>query len=155
MTISQKTWPVAAIRNGTVIDHITAGQALKIVHLLKLAQHQKLVTLGLNLPSKTMTYKDLIKVEEWELTPENANQVAILSPKSTINIIQEHEVVKKFQVSIPSFLTGIFVCPNPKCISNHEAVASGFSVSQRHHNILMQCKFCRKSFSQNDILSSI
>lgn len=151
----QKTWPVAAIRNGTVIDHISAGQALKIIHLLKLSQHQKLVTLGLNLPSKTLNIKDLIKVEEWELTPEKANQVAILSPKSTINIIQEHEVVRKFQVNIPTVLNGIFICPNPNCISNHTSMTSCFNISQRHFNILMQCKYCRKSFSQNDILSSI
>jgi aspartate carbamoyltransferase regulatory subunit len=155
MTSQERTWPVSAIRNGTVIDHITAGQALKIVLLLKLARHQKLVTLGLNLPSKTMTYKDLIKVEERELTPEEANQVAILSPKSTINIIQEYEVIKKFQVKLPPMLSGVFSCPNPKCISNHEAVTSSFSITQRHHSILLQCKFCRKTFSQNDIVSSI
>lgn len=155
MTILERTWPVSAIRNGTVIDHIAAGQALKIVRLLKLSQHQKLVTLGLNLPSQSLLYKDLIKVEERELTPDEANQVAILSPKATINIIQEYEVIKKFQVQIPPSLTDVLSCPNPRCITNHEKVQTWFHISQRHNNILMQCKFCRKSFSQNDILSSV
>lgn len=153
--ILERTWPVAAIRNGTVIDHITVGQALRIIRLLHLARHQKLVTLGLNLPSKTMTYKDLIKVEERELTPDEANQVAILSPKCTINIIQDYQVSKKFQVVIPPELTGVFACPNPKCISNHEKVVSSFFVTHRHQYLSMQCKFCRKSFLQNDIVSSI
>lgn len=155
MTVLERTWPVSAIRNGTVIDHIAAGQALKIVRLLKLSQHQKLVTLGLNLPSQSLLYKDLIKVEERELTPDEANQVAILSPKATINIIQEYEVIKKFQVQIPPSLTDVLSCPNPRCITNHEKVQTWFHISQRHNNILMQCKFCRKSFSQNDILSSV
>lgn len=148
--------PVAAIRNGTVIDHIIAGQALKIVRLLKLAQHHKLVTLGLNLPSKTMGYKDIIKVEDWELPSEKANQVvAVLSPKSKISIIQNYEVVKKFQVSLPSLITNIFACPNPKCISNHESAPTTFTITPRHQMILLQCKYCRKTFSLNDIVSSI
>ena len=155
MTVLQRTWPVSAIRNGTVIDHIAAGQALKIVRLLKLAQHQKLVTLGLNLPSQSLVYKDLIKVEERELTPDEANKVAILAPKATINIIHEYEVAKKFQVQIPLFLAGVLNCPNPRCVSNHENVHTWFHISQRQNNILMQCKFCRKSFSQHDILSSV
>jgi aspartate carbamoyltransferase regulatory subunit len=155
MTNNQRTWPVSAIKNGTVIDHITTGQALKIVRLLKLSQHQKLVTLGLNLLSKSLGYKDLIKVEERELTEEEVDQVAIFSSKSTINIIQQYEVVKKFQVKIPLFLKGVFACPNPKCITNHELVIPYFWITQRHQSTLLKCKFCRKSFSLHDILSAI
>jgi aspartate carbamoyltransferase regulatory subunit len=149
----KKTMPVAAICNGTVIDHIAAGQALKIVHLLRLTEHQKLVTLGLNLPSKTLSYKDLIKVEDRELTIEEANQVAIFAPQSTINIIENYVVVNKFQVELPQCIRGVFSCLNPKCICNQEKIAAEFCISQRQQLIFLQCKYCTKSFSQHDILN--
>jgi aspartate carbamoyltransferase regulatory subunit len=149
----KKTMPVAAICNGTVIDHITAGQALKIVHLLKLTEHQKLVTLGLNLPSNTLIYKDIIKVEERELTSDEANQVAIFAPQSTINIINDYSVVKKFQVELPKFVQNVFSCLNPKCICNHEHIPTLFFISQRQNLIQLQCKYCNQSFSQHDILN--
>lgn len=144
-----KTMAVAAIRNGTVIDHITPGQALAIVQLLNLAQDGKRITLGLNLPSQTQQNKDLIKVEDWELTPAEADRIAILSPNATINIIQDYEVAKKFKVSLPETIANIFRCPNPRCISNHEAIASHFFVKSHSQKILLQCRFCRKSFSQS------
>ncbi len=147
----QYTMPVAAICNGTVIDHIPAGQALKIVHLLKLTGHQKLVTLGLNLPSETLKYKDLIKVEDRELSIAEANQVAVFAPQATINIINGYKVVNKFKVELPSVIQGVFFCPNPKCICNHEKISTVFLISPQHQLIYLQCKFCRKSFSQHDI----
>ena len=73
--MERKTLAVAAIKNGTVIDHITAGHALRIVKFFNLKSHHKPITLGLNLPSGSMEYKDIIKIEEWELMPDQANQM--------------------------------------------------------------------------------
>src|SRR5580704_4426778 len=115
-----RTLPIAAIRNGTVIDHIPAYLALKIILLLELDKHDKMITLGLNLPSSSHRLKDIIKVEDKALTPEEANQVAIFAPNATINIIQDYEVAKKFKVQIPLSIEGIFSCPNLRCVSNHE-----------------------------------
>lgn len=84
-----------------MIDHIDAGHALKIIRILNLADHQKVVTVGLNLPSRAMKFKDIIKVEGRELTPEEANRVAILAPTANLNIIRNYEVVKKFNLKLP------------------------------------------------------
>ncbi len=144
--------PVAAIRNGTVIDHIDAGHALKIVKILKLAGHQKQVTLGLNLPSNTLGLKDIIKVEDRELSPDEANQVAILAPNATINIIYGYEVQRKFKVTMPATIEKIFSCPNPACISNHESTKGSFKVLQRVKNkIGLECHYCRKVFNHEEI----
>ncbi len=145
--------PVAAICNGTVIDHIAAGQALKIVHLLKLTEQQKLVTLGLNLPSNTLVYKDLIKVDDRVITAEEADQIAIFAPQATLNIIENYAVVTKFKVQLPEWIRGIFSCLNPKCICNQEKIATAFNISRRQHFIFLQCKYCSKSFSQHEILN--
>ena len=144
--------PVSAIRNGTVIDHISAGNGLKIVQFLKLAKHLKQVTLGLNLPSKRFEHKDIIKVEERELSLDEANQVAILAPDATINIIKNFEVSRKFKVTIPDTIGDVISCPNPKCISNHEEVSRSFKVLQRvRKNIQLQCHFCRHILTQAEI----
>lgn len=153
MTIAQdKTLPVSAIRNGTVIDHIPAKQALKIVKLLKLAIENVQITLGLNLPSLKLQYKDLIKVEHINLTREDASQIAILAPQATVNIIRNFEVYEKFQVSLPDSIKAVISCPNTSCISNHEPIESVILVKQRWRgNVSLQCHFCRKKFSQQDI----
>ena len=148
MALATKTFAVAAIRNGTVIDHIDAGHALKIVKILKLASQKKRVTLGLNLPSDTLGYKDIIKVEDRELTPDEANQVAILAPNASINIIHDYEVSNKFKVTMPRSIEKVIFCPNPRCISNHENTKSSLKVLQRVKNeIALECHYCKEVFT--------
>lgn len=148
--LQEKKLLVSAIKNGTVIDHIPAGQALKIIRVLNLAAHQKLVTVGLNLPSKLMGFKDLIKVAERELTPDEANQVAILAPHATINIIKNYQVAKKFKVQIPEKIERLLICPNPKCITNHEPMKSVFEIKTRGKEIITRCQYCEKVFTPAD-----
>ncbi|MBT5337655.1 aspartate carbamoyltransferase regulatory subunit [Candidatus Falkowbacteria bacterium] len=147
----KKTLSVAAIKNGTVIDHITAGHALKIVRLLNLADHNKIVTLGLNLPSKENKYKDIIKVEGRELNPKELRRVAIFAPHATINIIENYEIVKKFKTEMPETVEYVIVCPNPNCITNNEIMDSKFHVKQEGKNIKLKCNYCEKSFDESEI----
>ena len=142
---------VSAIKNGTVIDHITAGNALKIIRVLNLAAHQKIVTVGLNLPSRAMKQKDIIKVEGRELTPEEANRVAILAPLASINIIRNYEIVKKFRASLPQTIEHLIVCPNPKCITNHEPMDTSFYVRPNGSEPKLKCAYCEKTFHQSEI----
>lgn len=151
ITKPSKQLSVSAIKNGTVIDHITAGSALKIIRILNLPAHQKIVTVGLNLPSRAMGAKDLIKVEGRELTPEEANRVAILAPNASINIVKNYEIAKKFTVNIPERIEHLLVCPNPKCITNNEAMESVFEVIPNGKETKLRCHYCEKTFSQNDI----
>lgn len=147
----EKKLLVSAIQNGTVIDHIATGNALKIIRILNLPAYQKIVTVGLNLPSRTMKYKDLIKVEGRELTPEEANRVAILAPQASINIINDYNIVKKFSLKIPKFIEQLLICPNPKCITNHEIMSTYFYVMPDGSAVKLKCRYCEKTFNQNDI----
>lgn len=144
--IETKTYSVAAIENGTVIDHIDVGYALQIVKLLKLAEHQSQVTLALNLPSKKNLIKDLIKVESRYLSTEETSQIAILAPSATINIIENYQVKEKYQVTLPDKIEGIIHCPNPHCITNHEKAKSVILVLQRKKRAILQCNYCRSKF---------
>ncbi|MEZ5315136.1 MAG: aspartate carbamoyltransferase regulatory subunit [Chlamydiales bacterium] len=138
---------VAAIEYGTVIDHIPAKTGLRIAHLLKLASYRHQVTLGLNLPSKTMGYKDLLKVEGREVSESEASQIAIFAPKATINIIQNFELVKKFSVTLPEKIEGILHCSNEHCVTNHQEILTRFKVSVSSHLISLKCYYCDKHFA--------
>jgi aspartate carbamoyltransferase regulatory subunit len=141
-----KTFSVAAIEHGTVIDHIKAGQGLKILQILKLAKHQKQVILSLNLPSTLLGIKDLIKVEHKELSVDEANQIALISPKATVSIIKNFEVAAKFQVELPQSFHGILTCQNPCCITHVEPIKSQFHIIRKGAHPKIQCHFCKKYF---------
>lgn len=147
----KKTLLVSAIKNGSVIDHITAGQALNIVQILNIPTHHKIITVGINLPSKTMDYKDLIKIEDKEITEKEVNSFAFLAPQATINIISNYKIIKKYKVKMPKTIFHIIVCPNPVCISNNEKMESVFCVVRQNGAIELQCKYCEKIFSRDDI----
>lgn len=142
---------VTAIKEGTVIDHITAGKAIFLLRILKLESHRKQVTVGLNLPSTKMKFKDLVKVEGWELSENETSQIAIFSPKATISIIRNFRVVNKYVVSLPPVIEEFVICPNPTCITNHEKTRRLFYLTSRKE-IQLRCKYCEKTFSQSEII---
>jgi len=146
-----KKLSVSAIKNGSVIDHVTAGNALKIVRLLDLPAKKATVTIGLNLPSKAWGHKDIIKVNGREVTQAEAEKIAILAPKMTINIIKNYKITKKFKVKIPEKIKSVLVCPNPVCVTNHESIPSKFLATQQKYTIILACKYCEKQYSPDQI----
>lgn len=147
--MDEKNLSVAAIENGTVIDHIPAGQGMRIVRLLRLADQKNRVTLGLNLPSKSLGYKDLIKVDGREISEEEANQIALFAPKATLNIIRNYQIEKKFLVTFPDSISKIILCPNQKCITNHEPATPKFQVNRYGRKVLLQCHYCQIGFDHD------
>ncbi len=149
--MTEKTRSVPAIREGTVIDHIVAGNALKIIRLLHLPDHHRQITVGLNLKSPSLGIKDLIKIAYFFLSPEHAEQIAIFSPNATVNVIEEYQVVKKFRVDMPKEISGTLQCPNPRCITGHEQIKSQFLVEENEETVVLFCSFCEKSFSRSEV----
>jgi aspartate carbamoyltransferase regulatory subunit len=145
------TLSVSAIQHGTVIDHITAGQALRIVHLLSLnaATHQ--VTIGLNLQSQSMGRKDLIKISCRALTPDEANDIVVFSPHVTINIIKDFQVSEKIKTHLPDSIRGVFVCLNPNCITHTEIVDSYFYIHQGSKDTRLTCHYCDRQFDRDQV----
>jgi aspartate carbamoyltransferase regulatory subunit len=146
-----KTLPVSAIQNGTVIDHIASRQALRIISLLRLLDKKLKVTVGLNLPSKRMHLKDIIKIENHILTKAEANEVTIFAPEATINIIQNFEVTNKITASLPPTIANVFICPNMVCITRIEPVDSFFMIEEQGQKVTLTCKYCEKSFDRNKV----
>jgi len=147
----EKTLLVKAIKNGTVIDHIIAGQALNIVQILNIFASRKIIIVGTNFPSKIMGRKDLIKIEDKEITEKEVNSFAFLCPQATINIIHNYKIIKKYKIKIPKTIFHIIVCPNPNCVSSNEKMESVFYTIKQNGTIKLQCKYCEKIFSRDDI----
>ncbi|MCD1295320.1 aspartate carbamoyltransferase regulatory subunit [Methanocella sp. CWC-04] len=134
---------VKPIVNGTVIDHISAGQALNVLKILGITSHTKsVVSVLMNVPSGHMGAKDVVKVEDRELDPEEVETIALISPKTTINIIRNYEVVEKFRVETPRSVVGLVRCGNPNCISNtNEPLESRFFV-ESEDPVRLRCSYC-------------
>jgi len=146
-----KTLSVSAIKNGTVIDHIKPGNALRIIHLLGLLKNGRPITLGLNLASKRLGRKDLIKIESVELTTEQANEVVVFAPEATINIVKNFEVINKIKTHLPKNIEDVFICPNLICISQEKNVKSNFQIEELGDEIKITCHYCERTFSRDHV----
>lgn len=134
---------VAALENGTVIDHIPSAKIFEVVNLLHLEKIHTSVTIGYNLKSKKMGHKSIIKIADKFFTDEELNQLSVVTPNVTLCIIKDYEVVEKKEVKMPDELTGIIKCNNRKCITNNEPMLTRFHVLDKEKGIL-QCHYCNK-----------
>lgn len=146
---------VQAIKNGTVIDHLQAGFGLLVIKLLGGIPAQKIVTIGANLKSKKLGLKDLIKIEDRELTEGEVNKIALMAPHATINIVRDYRVIKKIKPHLPEIIKGAVSCPNPRCITNHEIMPTIFHTSPNKKITDLSCHYCEKQFSQAEIVKYV
>jgi aspartate carbamoyltransferase regulatory subunit len=139
-----KELKITPIKDGTVIDHITPGRALKVLRVLNLPEStSSVVSILMNVMGKKGK-KDIVKVENRELDPKELDKIALIAPKATINIIRDYEVVKKHTVEIPDEVVGITRCSNPTCISNaREPVESRFHVISKDPPRI-RCYYCER-----------
>lgn len=139
-----KELKIQPIKNGTVIDHITAGNAVKVLHILGIPKgSSSTVSVAMNVNSK-YGKKDIVKVENRELDPYEVDKIALIAPKATINIIRDYEVAEKYKVKLPEEVIGIVRCSNPTCVSNsREPVKSRFIVLKKDP-IQIKCYYCER-----------
>ncbi|MBI2426408.1 MAG: aspartate carbamoyltransferase regulatory subunit [Candidatus Kerfeldbacteria bacterium] len=147
-----KAFKVYAIKNGTVIDHVPARKGIQIIERLKLLDHENIVTLGIGFSSKRMGSKDVVKIEDKELTSNEVNQVAMIAPEATLNIIRNYKLKKKIKIRIPKVLKSILRCPNPSCVTNHESVESRFlRVNGKDRPYTFKCVYCQHVFIRSEL----
>ncbi|MFP3019140.1 MAG: aspartate carbamoyltransferase regulatory subunit [Arsenophonus sp.] len=146
---------VEAISCGTVIDHIPAQMGFKLLSLFKLTKTDQRITIGLNLPSKHLGKKDLIKIENTFLTHEQANELAMYAPNATVNCIKNYKVKKKLLITLPEQIDVVLICPNSNCITHNEPISSSFNVKQQHNEVILTCKYCEKTFDRHAVINNI
>lgn len=144
-----KEMKVDPIKNGTVIDHIAPGQALQVADVLRLGGTQ-VVMIGVNLSSGKHGRKDIVKIEDRELSKSELNSVALISPNATFSIIKDFEVVRKSKVEMPHEIERLIVCPNPHCVTTIEEVSTRFIV-ENTDPVTVRCAYCEKTYAVGDV----
>ena len=140
---------VAALCNGTVIDHIPSEQLFKAVKILGIERVKSAVTIGNNLDSKKLGHKGIIKVADVLFPATVLNRIALIAPSAVVNIIRDYKVVEKFPVTLPDTIVGLVKCGNPKCITNNEPMRTRFSVIDRH-DVTIACHYCSQAVRSTD-----
>ena len=140
---------VSALRSGTVVDHLGPGTAIKALRILALGDDAT-VLIGVNLDSRKLGKKDLIKIEGRELTTDQINKIALLSPAATFSLIRDFEVLKKFRPEVPDVVEGLVHCVNPACITQDPRVKGRF-LTVRKDPLKLRCFFCERSLRESEI----
>ena len=139
---------IAPIRNGTVIDHITSGQALNVLKILGVNETNidSTISVAMHVHSKKgVGWKDVVKVEDRELDPETVDKIALIAPDASIVIIRDYYVAEKMKVSLTDVITGLARCSNPNCITNMgEPVEPQFDVVSKNPPTL-RCAYCDRT----------
>ncbi|MDR2954608.1 MAG: aspartate carbamoyltransferase regulatory subunit [Prevotella sp.] len=146
----RKELQVAALCDGTSIDHIPSEVVFKVVSLLGLEKLNNRITIGNNLESKKMGAKGIIKISDKFFEEDVVNKIALIAPNVVLNIIKNYEVVEKKQVILPQTIKGIVKCNNPKCITNNEPMATQFAVSNKE-KLELTCHYCSLRIQKEDI----
>jgi len=148
---NKKELQVAAIENGTVIDHIPPEQLFKVAHLIGLNGMENRISMGNNLKSKKMGRKGMIKIEDKFFEADEINRIALIAPKVVLNIIRDYEVAEKKFVSLPDELIDLVKCNNPKCITNNEPMKTYFNVINKETGAI-QCHYCEHKINKEEIV---
>ena len=131
---------IDSIKNGIVIDHITAGKGMELYNILGLGERDCTVALLKNVVSTKHGRKDIIKIDgvmelDWDL-------VGFVDPNITVNIIRDGEQVEKRQLKLPETITGVIRCKNPRCITSVEQeLQQVFKLTDREKRVY-RCMYC-------------
>lgn len=131
---------IDSITNGIVLDHISAGTALKVYRALALDDLECSVAIIKNVKSHKMGKKDIIKIDnDFEV---DLNVLGYLDPSITVSIIKDGKTVKKKKLKLPKTISDIEVCKNPRCItSSEEGLQHIFYLANEERHIY-RCKYC-------------
>ena len=131
---------IDSIANGVVIDHITAGNAMRLYHLLGLDSLDCSIAIIKNAPSEKLGKKDIIKIDG-EIFPD-VDIIGYVDPGATINIIKEGKLVAKKTLDLPKTLTNVIKCKNPRCITSVEQeLEHVFKLTDKEKKIY-RCIYC-------------
>ncbi|MFO7792511.1 MAG: aspartate carbamoyltransferase regulatory subunit [Candidatus Saliniplasma sp.] len=152
----EKKIKITPIESGTVIDHIKSGHAMKVLKIIGVSDKQmgSIVSIAMNVHSSTGK-KDIVKVENMELKSEELDKISLISPKATVNIIRDYDVIEKHQVKLPEKIKGIVKCINNTCITNqNEPVEPEFEVIGEEP-VTLKCVYCDREMKEENISENI
>ena len=131
---------IGQIKNGIVLDHITAGMGMELYHMLGLDKLACQVALIKNAESKKMGKKDIIKIDE-EIDID-LEALGFIDANITVNIIRDGKLLKRTHLEIPERVVNILKCKNPRCITTTEQeLPHVFKLVDREKKVY-RCIYC-------------
>lgn len=140
------------IANGTVLDHLPVGTALKIIEILKI-EPKHAASVAINIESKRLGKKDLLMLENRFLSSIEIEKIGLIAKGATLNIIESNVVSKKQAIELPKKAFGVLKCMNPNCITNKEDIQTKFFISE--NPLKAKCNYCEKTISGEEIFKAI
>ncbi len=131
---------IDSIKNGIVIDHITAGKGMQLYKLLRLDELDCSVALIKNAASRKMGKKDIIKIDAE--FPVNMDILGYVDPDVTVDIIRDGNLVEKKELTLPQRLTNVIYCKNPRCISSTEQELPHVFLLSDPAKRVYRCMYC-------------
>ena len=144
---------VRKIKDGTVIDHIKAGRGKKVLDILGVENgFSQTTAMLMNVPSKRIGKKDIVKIENKTLKKEEVDKIALIAPHATWNVVKDFKVTDKSKIELPDTVIGILECPNPKCVTRmNEPIKSKFKVEEKEP-VKLRCMYCERLFGLEDLI---
>ena len=136
------------IKDGIVIDHIKAGQGIRIFNWLGLDKVPYTVAFVVNANSKMMGKKDIIKIDT--TITINFDVLGIIDPNITVNIIEDKVITKKIKLQLPSSVENVLLCKNPRCITSTEKYLSHVFHLENPAIQTYRCEYCDDIRSAGD-----
>ena len=138
---------VGAIKEGSVLDHIKAGMSLSIYHDLKLDELDCCVAIIKNAKSNKMGKKDILKVE-CNIDDLDLDILGFIDHNITVNIIKDERIVEKRALKLPTSVTNVIKCKNPRCITSIEQELDQiFLLTDPEHEVY-RCKYCEAKYKK-------
>ena len=137
---------IDSIKNGIVIDHIQAKKGMEIYEALNLNELDCQVAIITNAKSKKMGKKDIIKVDKD--IDINLDILGFIDPNSTVNIVKDDKLIKKFHVGLPEKIVNVVKCQNPRCITSIEKDLEQVFCLTDKENKIYRCKYCEMSMKK-------
>ncbi len=131
---------IDSIRNGIVIDHITAGRGMELYRLLGLDGLDCTVAIIKNAGSSKMGKKDIIKIDG--NIALNMDVLGYVDPGVTVNIIQNGMLAEKRRIALPEKITNVIFCKNPRCITSTEQELPHVFRLSDPENRIYRCVYC-------------
>lgn len=152
----ETTLKVSKIKDGTVIDHVPAGKALRVVSILKIENNPDVsTTIAMRVQSGKLGRKDVIKVENKYLSRDDLDRISLVAPDATISIVKNYDITDKFTVKLTKTVIGILKCQNQSCVSNQkEPVNSEFYVVSEKP-LVLRCFYCERNMAEKDIITQL
>ena len=138
---------VGRIEEGFVLDHIKAGKAMTIYHDLGLDKLDCTVAIIKNAKSEKMGKKDILKVE-CSVDKMDLDILGFIDHNITVNIIKDGQIVEKKALSLPTQITNVIKCKNPRCITSIEQELDHVFILTDEEKQVYRCKYCEEKYSR-------